>query len=109
MPRIQLIHWNATEAQERAERIQAAGYQARSEVPNGRAFFRQLRHDLPLAIGIDLTRLPMQGRDAALAIRHDKTTRHIPIVFVDGEPEKVERVKEKIPDAVYTTWSHIKS
>lgn len=51
----------------------------------------------------------MQGRDAALAIRHDKTTRHIPIVFVGGEPEKVERVKEKIPDAVYTAWSQIKS
>ena len=109
MSRIQLIHWNATEAKERAERIKAAGYEVGYEVPNGMAFFRKLRDDLPRAVVIDLTRLPMQGRDLALAIRHNKTTRHIPIVFVDGEPKKVERVKEKIPDAVYTTWSQIKS
>ncbi len=109
MSRIQLIHWNATEAKERAERLKAAGYEVSHEVPNGMALFRKLRDDLPRAVVIDLTRLPMQGRGAALAIRHDKTTRQIPIVFVGGEPEKVERVKEKIPDAVYTAWSRIKS
>lgn len=109
MPRIQLIHWNATEAKERAERLKAAGYEVSHELSNGMALFRQLRDDLPRAVVIDLTRLPMQGRDAALAIRHDKTTRHIPIVFVAGEPEKVERVKEKIPDAVYAAWGQIKS
>jgi CheY-like chemotaxis protein len=109
MSRIQLIHWNANEAKERAERIKAAGYEVSYEVPNGMAFFHKWRDDLPRAVVIDLTRLPMQGRDAALAIRHDKTTRHIPIVFVEGEAEKVERVKEKIPDAVYAAWSQVKS
>jgi len=29
-------------------------------------------------------------------------------VFVDGETEKVERVKNLLPDAVYTTWSRIR-
>jgi len=109
MSRIQLIHWNATEAKERAKRIKAAGYEVGYEVPNGMVFFRKLRDDLPRVIVIDLTRMPMQGRDSALAIRYNKTTRRIPIVFVDGEAEKVERVKEKIPDAVYTKWSQIKN
>jgi CheY-like chemotaxis protein len=109
MHRVQLIHWNAVEAKERAERIQAAGYDVNDEVPKGMNFFRRLRNDPPRAVVIDLTRLPMQGRDAALAIRHDKTTRYVPIVFVAGEPEKIARVKEKIPDAVYTRWSQIKS
>jgi hypothetical protein len=106
---IQLIHWNAAEARDLAERLKAAGYEVTHELPQGMSLLRQLRADLPRAVVIDLTRLPMQGRDVALGIRHDKTTRHLPIVFVGGEPAKVERVREKIPDAVYATWSGIKS
>ena len=30
-------------------------------------------------------------------------------MFVDGEPEKVERTKQLLPDAVYTTWGRIKT
>ena len=37
------------------------------------------------------------------------TVRHIPIVFVDGEPEKVIKVKQKVPDAIYTTEDKFKS
>jgi CheY-like chemotaxis protein len=109
MSRVQLIHWNAPEAKERAGRIQAAGYKVAYEMPQGMALFRKLRDDPPIAVVIDLSRLPMQGRDVALALRHYKTTRHLPIVFVEGDPEKVARIKEKVPDAVYTTWTKIRS
>ncbi|MFH1335139.1 MAG: hypothetical protein ABII96_01350, partial [Candidatus Zixiibacteriota bacterium] len=47
------------------------------------------------------------GRDIALAIRHQKTTRYLPLIFVEGETEKVKRIQEHLPDAVYTTWSNI--
>jgi CheY-like chemotaxis protein len=109
MPRVQLIHWNADETKERAARLEAAGFEVDFNVPAGMELLRKVKGDPPLAVVIDLTRLPMQGRDIALAIRHYKTTRHVPIVFVDGEPEKVSRVKEKLPDATYTTWGQIKS
>jgi len=42
-----------------------------------------------------------------LGLRSRKTTRHIPIVFVDGEPVKVSRVKTVLPDAVFTEWPKI--
>jgi hypothetical protein len=106
MCQIRLIHWNADEAQERAELIRAAGYDVACE-PLDAAGLRQLRLHPPRAVVIDLGRLPSQGRDLALGIRKNKATRQVPLVFVGGDPNKVARVKELLPDAVYTNWSQI--
>lgn len=105
MPYIRLIHWNAAEAEERAARIRAAGYDVAFDALKGS--IRELAQNPPAAIVIDLSRLPGQGRDVALALRHRKATRHLPLVFVDGEPEKVAGIKTHLPDAVFTTWSRI--
>lgn len=108
MVRVRLIHWKAVEADERANRLRAAGYEV-AWGPLDRAAMRGLREDPPGAVVVDLSRLPSQGRDVALAIRQYKVMRHVPLVFVDGDPEKVARVRELLPDAVYTTWSRIHS
>jgi hypothetical protein len=68
---------------------------------------RALREDPPCAIVIDLSRVPSQGRDLGLNLRKYKATRHVPLVFVGGTPEKVARVREILPDAVYATWDDI--
>ena len=107
MDRVQLIHWNATEAQERAEIIRIAGYEVFYEMSGGPAFVRDLGKHPPAAVVIDLSRLPSQGRDIALLIRKRKATRSVPLVFVGGASEKVERIKEFLPDAVYTSWDRI--
>ncbi len=109
MSAVYLIHWNAEEAEERAERLRAAGYEVACEPFQGASTMRRLREDPPSAVVIDLSRLPSQGRDVALGIRATKSTRHFPIVFVDGDPEKVARFKKHLPDAVYTGWSRIRS
>lgn len=57
---------------------------------------------------IDLSRLPSHGRDVALAMREAKSTRHVPIVFVDGAPDKVARVRSSLPDATFTSWRGIR-
>ena len=108
MHRVRLIHWNAAEAEERAGRLRSAGCEVVHEMldPVG---LRELRGDPPDAVVIDLGRLPSHGRDVAMGIRKYKATRHVPLVFVDGDPEKVARIKELLPDALYTTWSEIRS
>ena len=105
---LRLIHWKAEETAERAERIRSAGYEVVSE-PLSPARLREIRDDPPLAVVIDLSRLPSQGRDLGLNIRKYKATRQVPLVFVGGDPEKVARIKELLPDAVYTSWSRIAS
>lgn len=108
MHRVHLIHWNAAEAEERADRLRTAGYEVDHEALEGPGL-RKLREDPPSAVVIDLGRLPSQGRDLAVAIRKYKATRYVPLVFVDGDPEKVARIKQLLPDAVYTTWSQIRT
>jgi hypothetical protein len=105
--RISLIHWNSEESKERAKRLESLDYEVIYNIPNGPDFLRDLRNNPPDVVIIDLSRLPSQGRDIALAIRHQKTTRYLPLIFVEGEKEKVKRVQEHLPDAIYTTWDNI--
>lgn len=102
-----LIHWDAPEAELRVARLQALGYAATFENRAGPALLRAIRDQPPTAVVIDLSRLPSQGRDVAVALRINKTTRGIPLVFVDGLPEKVLTVRQTLPDAVYSTWTHL--
>lgn len=108
MARIRLIHWNATEAEERAARLQAAGHQVEWEPPAPPAL-RRMGADPPDVVVIDLSRIPSQGRDVGVMLRTQKSTRQVPLVFVEGAPDKVARVREVLPDAAYTSWSRIRS
>ena len=111
MLRIRLIHWKAAEAQPRVALLQAAGYEVAYEdrLADPPSLLRDLRNAPPSAIVIDLTRLPSHGLQVALGLRQAKGTRHVPLVFAEGDPEKVERIRKVLPDAVYTSWSHIRS
>ncbi len=103
---VYLIHWNQDEAAERAQLIEAAGYRVDAS-PFTPAILRQLRDDPPAAVVIDLSRLPSHGREVAMALRQYKATRAVPMVFVGGQPDKVERIKELLPDAKYAAWEGI--
>jgi len=107
--RVRLIHWNADEAEQRAKILRAAGYKVTHKIPDGPELLRDLRTKPPTAVVIDLSRLPSHGRDVGLAVRQSKATRHVPIVFVGGEPEKLARVKSLLPDAAFTSWNKIRS
>ena len=96
-PRVHLVHWNASEATERAGRRRRAGYTVAHEVSDTAGLLSS-RLSTPDAVVIDLSRLPAQGRDVAIDRRRRKITRHVPIVFVDGAPEKIERVRKQVPD-----------
>jgi hypothetical protein len=67
-----------------------------------------MKEDPPTAVIIDLTHAPSGGRDVGIYLRHYKTTRHVPIVFAGGEPEKVVKIRKHIPDAVYTGWNAVR-
>jgi hypothetical protein len=107
--RVVLIHWNAQEAKEQTKRLRAAGHAAEFLVPQGGASLRVFRENPPDAFVIDLSRLPSQGCAAATFLRQQKSTRRVPLVFVGGEPQRVERVRNLLPDAEYAEWARIGS
>ncbi len=108
MKRVRLIHWKADEAAERARALRQAGYHV-AHGPVDPAGLQQLRDNPPAAVIIDLSRRPSLGRDIALALRHYKGTRRVPLVLANGDPDKLKRIKSLLPDATYTTWNRIRS
>lgn len=107
---ILLIHWNAAETEDRAERLRALPATITCFTnPEKGAGLRSFRANPPDAIVIDLSRLPSHGRAVGISFREHKATRHVPLIFVDGDAEKVARLRELLPDANYTTWPRINS
>jgi CheY-like chemotaxis protein len=108
MPRLRVIHWKDGEAGPLLEAVRSAGFECEYLADSqGAATARAIRAGLPDAVLIDLSRLPSQGREMAVWLRNQKATRTIPIVFVNGEPDKIETVKAVLPDAVYATMPRL--
>jgi len=59
--------------------------------------------DPPDVVVIYLTRLPSHGRETGHALKEIEGTREIPLVYVDGSEAAIDRTRNMIPDAVYTT------
>jgi CheY-like chemotaxis protein len=102
--RVLLVHWKPEGAGPHVAALRNAGHEVQLLRPGGLPELRALADDPPDAIVIDLGRLPSQGRAVATALRQQRATREVPLVFVEGDPEKTARVKALLPDASYTTW-----
>lgn len=107
MARVCVFHWKAPEARPLIAALREAGHKV--DYKEKLADVRELRDKPPEAIVIDLSRVPSHGRELAVFVRRSKQLRHVPIIFVDGDPEKVEGVHRLIPDASYTPASRLKS
>jgi CheY-like chemotaxis protein len=108
MANIRLIHWNGPEGRERKLRLTSLGHHVEFDLVEGPGLSKMLRRSIPDAYVIDLSRMPSGGRTIAMWLRTNKSTRHVPIVFVDGDPVKVRQVRALLPDATYSSWSRLK-
>ena len=102
---VHLFHWDEEAAIPLVQKLEAAGYAVNLHTKGGGLSVREMQK--AAAVVIDLSRLPSHGRAVAAWLRGSKSTRGIPIVFVDGEAEKIARVKQDVPDAVYASSKDI--
>jgi hypothetical protein len=109
MKAIRLVHFDEEQGLERQRQLEALGFEAAFDFGDSLFVSRRIKASPPDAVVIDLSRIPSHGREIAHSLRTTKATRHLPIVFVDGEPEKVEKTRQFIPDATFTTWGRIKT
>ncbi len=107
MHRIRLFTWHTSAAEDRAEDLRELGYEVDALPFTGNESIRAMRDDPPSACVIDLTRAPSQGRDVGVALRHNAGTRSIPLVFIEGDPDRTEQVRSLLPDAAFTSWTRI--
>jgi len=108
MRRVRIVHWRKEEATPLVEAVRASGFTAEyNGESSGGDVTRAIRAAPPDVIAIDLSALPSHGREVGVWVRSIKLTRHIPLVFVNGEDAKVARVRETMPDAIYTTTMQV--
>jgi CheY-like chemotaxis protein len=106
--RVVLIDWSPTWAARHAGWLRGAGYEVETRAPRNGSELKPLQDRPPHAFVIDLGRLPSQGCAVAVFLRQRRATRGVPIVFADGEPEKVARVRGLLADAAYAEWRDIR-
>ena len=101
--RLFYIHWNPAEAEAQASLFREDGWDVRLEAKDGDRASRRILGDPPDVVVISLALLPSHGREAAAYIRSRKGGGEVPIVFVDGAEDAVEKAVAKVPTAIYTT------
>ena len=104
LPLVRLIHQHPADAAGRVDLLASLGFRVQYEPLASTPLFRSIDAAPPSAIVIDLDRLPSHGLHYGHALRRRKTTRFIPLVFAGGLPEKIEKVRALLPDAVYCGW-----
>ena len=109
MAQIRLLHWNASEAGKYQRLLAAGGHTIEYDERFEPRLLRKWRMQPPDVFVIDLSRLPAQGREIAIALRQWPATRRVPIVFCDGAPEKVEKTRALLADALYCEFSKLRS
>jgi CheY-like chemotaxis protein len=102
------VHWNEDEATERAALLGRSGHRVEIQWDSNVSDMSAIRANPPDAVVIDLRRLPSQGRGWATVLRQSKKTRFVPLIFVEGDPQKTERVRAALPDATFTPWSRVR-
>jgi hypothetical protein len=111
MPRVLVVHPGARRggqaAQAVCQHLCGEGFEAEPYPVFGASGLRLIRGNPPAAILIDLTELPSYGRAMGALLREQKGTRAIPLVFLEGDPEKAARVREMLPDAEFAPWARI--
>lgn len=108
--RVMLVHWRDSELPERIAPLRALGIDvATLSTPQATGQMRALREAAVDAVIIDLARLPSHGAEIARAVRQSPSTRHLPLLFLGGAPDKRDAVRRQLPDATYGDWSTIAS
>lgn len=98
-----LVHWDAAEAGELAGSLRSAGWR----VNLGLGEWSAVKAKPPLAVLISLRRLPSHGREVADALWYTQWGRAIPIVFFDGQADKVEATRTRFPEAKFAKWAEL--
>jgi CheY-like chemotaxis protein len=105
---IRYIDWNSEDREARLSLLRKFGYEVDATPFNSQSM-AEMKSNLPQAVVIAVDRRPSQGREIAMYLRKTKATRLVPLVLVGGDEEKVNLIREHLPDAVYTTWENIET
>lgn len=98
-----LFHWNKPEAEAYAEDLRGQGWDVDLEWEDGARGGNAVKLNPRAAVVFYLSRLPSHSRATAEYLAETKSTRSIPLIFVGGEGEALEKTKTKIPNGIFVS------
>ena len=104
MPEVVYIHWNEEEAAARADSLRGAGFPVRHHSARGGL---PLGDALPVALVISLDRLPSHGREIARWFWQAKKRQSIPLIFENGDADKLAPLQKQFPRATFCSASDL--
>ena len=99
--RLFLLHWNKEEAEAYANDLRQQGWEVDFEYEDGARGGNAIKLNPPTVVVTYLTRKPSHGRATTEYLAETKSIRSIPLIFVGGEGEGLEKTKAKMPNAKY--------
>lgn len=106
--RLFLIHWHADEAEELAAPLRRDGWAVDVETSDGARAGKAIIAAPPDAVVVSLARMPAHGRETAAFLKGTKATRDVPVIFVGGAADTIDKTRKKIRDAVYVDEAGLK-
>jgi len=107
MAKIFYVHWNKDEGLEIVEKLRAAGHSIvfhySTDEAGAKNVWQEIKLSPPDVVAISLARLPSHGRRIASVLGEMRKFRELPLLFVDGEEDKIETARQQFPSAVFTT------
>lgn len=105
--RIFLFHWNKPEAEGYAQELEKQGWAVDYEWEDGARGGNKVKINPPDAVIFYLTRLASHSRVTAEYLAETKATRSIPLVFVGGDDDALEKTKKKIPSGKFISEAEL--
>lgn len=107
MARIFYVHWHKDEAAETVREMREAGHSVNVhwDVTQGAGndAWNKIRAKPPEVLVISLAKLPSHGRRIAAVTVETKKLRDVPVIFVDGEKDKIAVAKQQFPEAKFVS------
>ena len=105
MARVFYVHWHKDEAADMVRELREAGHSVNVhwDVTQGAGndAWNKIRAKPPEALVISLAKLPSHGRRIAQVTIETKKLRDVPVIFVDGEKDKIAVAKTQFPEAKF--------
>jgi hypothetical protein len=107
--RVFIFDWDADDAAAHAELLRSWDWQVDAEAEDGARGGAAVKLNPPSAVVFYLAHKPSHSRETADYLEQTKLTRNVPLIFVGGEGEALEKVRAKFPNAKFVEEAQLKA
>lgn len=109
MGRLFLFAWSQAEAEAATSTLTSWGWQVQTEWQDGGRGSAAVKAALPDVLVFFLEHKPSHSRATAEHLANTKATRYIPMVFVGGEGEALDKTRKLFPTAFFASHDDLQA